>query len=95
MAVIADTIREYYNWFTELAFLRVLSLLFLTLALILIGPIILLIIYDISLWLWRLSGIGGLIDIVFRRPTPAQPINQLNGNGSPTNGKTKRRRRLD
>ncbi|KAK4232433.1 hypothetical protein QBC38DRAFT_450055 [Podospora fimiseda] len=93
MAVMADTIRDYYNWFTELVFLRVLSVLFLTLALILIGPIILLIVYDISLWLWRLSGIGGLIDVIFRRAPPAQPRNQLNGNGSPPNGKTKKKKK--
>ncbi|KAK4166458.1 hypothetical protein QBC43DRAFT_286911 [Cladorrhinum sp. PSN259] len=91
MALVTDTIREYYQWFTELAFLRVLSFLFITLASILIGPIILLIIYDISLWLWRLSGIGGLIDIVFRRQAAAQPTNQPNGNGSSSNGKANKK----
>ncbi|KAL2015933.1 hypothetical protein VTK56DRAFT_4523 [Thermocarpiscus australiensis] len=53
----------WYIWFTELSIvpaeyhyiLRMISWFFITLALTPIVPIALLVIYDVLLWLWRLS----------------------------------------
>ncbi|KAK4190746.1 hypothetical protein QBC35DRAFT_53526 [Podospora australis] len=63
---------------------------FMVLGLALIGPLILLVIYDLLLWAWRLSGANQLIDVLTQRP-PAQtesPPPPLNGNGNkpPSNG---------
>lgn len=53
----------WYSWFTELRFVpaeyhyifRMISWFFVTLALAPIIPIVLLVIYDFSLWMWRLA----------------------------------------
>ncbi|KAK4459292.1 hypothetical protein QBC42DRAFT_274803 [Cladorrhinum samala] len=100
-AAIAGTISEYYSWFVGLTFLRILSLFFITLGSVFIVPIIFLVIYDVCLWLWRLSGIGGLID---RDPPPAaarspnRPNRNENIDGnekttSPNGGAGQRKRR--
>jgi len=63
MADYAEYWASWYTWFTELELLpaqysnalRMITWFFKTLALAPIIPIILLMIYDLTLWLWRLS----------------------------------------
>ncbi|KAK3384475.1 hypothetical protein B0T24DRAFT_674227 [Lasiosphaeria ovina] len=82
----------WYVWFTELSIvppeyryiLRIISGFFITLALAPIIPVILLVIYDFSLWLWRLYGAShGMARRDDQKPSTDVDVSGLSGTSIP------------